>query len=82
MAQHGVQHQAACDLQKLLIHKASQPETTAQEAAVAIREWQSLERLKREMRGIPPLKAASVTETLSLRKAKQFAIASHEPVEV
>ena len=80
MAQHGIAYQTACDWQKLLIAKAQAVETDSQSASVLAREWQNLERLKREMRGIPPLRAASVSEALALRKPKR--IASTEPTEV
>ncbi len=43
-------------------------------STAAAREWQSIERLKREMRGIPALKAMSAGELASIRRAKARAL--------
>jgi hypothetical protein len=47
----------ALQMQDVAVHDALNPETTPTARATIIRAWEALERLKREMRGIPPLKA-------------------------
>ncbi len=79
MAEHGSQHQAAANLQKTLINIINS-EQCLEPRAPLIAAWERLERLKREMRGIPPLRAASVREALDARKPKRLK-PSTEPIE-
>ncbi len=80
MPEHGSQHQTAANLQKLLLSIIYNPETEPNLVQPLTKEWQSLERFKREMRGIPPLRAASVREALDARKPKRLKPAT-DPIE-
>ena len=78
MPRHGNSHQTAHDLQKILIASINDPRNTEPRANL-VSAWEKLERLKREMRGLPPLRAASVKEVLDSRQPKRLKNA--EPVE-
>ena len=68
-------------LQTALFETACDVMTTPLDKARCARSWMELERLKREMRGIPPLAAAKASELLTrLKRARPAALA--EPVEI
>jgi hypothetical protein len=77
----GPAYHDARQMQTKLFQVVCDDETSARDAAQCSRSWIELERLKREMRGIPPLAAAKLTELLDhMKKAKP---AGHdEPVEL
>jgi hypothetical protein len=68
-------------LQEALFERVCDRTSPAREIAQCARSWIELERLKREMRGIPPLAAAKVTETLA-RMKRSKPMLSLEPVEI
>jgi hypothetical protein len=78
MALYGVKHQEACSIQKLLIAKMN--EADGKQAAAMALAWEKLERLKREIRGIPPLKACDPIAGLRSARTPRLA-APAEPVE-
>lgn len=81
MAFAGSQHQTANDIQKLLIASIKDAATDGKDKAQLARAWEALERLKREMRGIPPLKASDLIGTLKRLPNAQRA-ASASPLEI
>ncbi|MEI8290943.1 MAG: hypothetical protein WCH99_15875 [Verrucomicrobiota bacterium] len=77
----GPDYYAAKQMQTVLSKAVCDGTTSPRDAALCTRSWIELERLKREMRGIPPLAAAKVGELLAnLKRAKPAEI--DEPVEV
>lgn len=80
MAFAGTQHQTACEWQGLLLTTANDCKTEARDKALLAREWINMERLKRELRGIPPLASHKLSELL--RSAKADAAPRATPLEL
>jgi hypothetical protein len=68
-------------LQDALFETACDANTAPRDLAQCVRSWIEIERLKREMRGIPPLAATKASELLArVNRARPAAIG--EPVEI
>jgi len=80
---YGPDYYNARQMQTQILQAVLDGKTSARELPQLVRSWIDLERLKREMRGIPPLAAASVKELNALldnmKRAKRALV---EPVEV
>jgi hypothetical protein len=70
-ATHAQPYQDLLLFQKLLIDKAQKPRARMYDIALALKHWVEAERLKREMRGLPPLAPHKVSELLK-RKEKRI----------
>jgi len=55
-------------MQKLALTKAQEQDIKGFDLAAMMRAWIEMERLKREMRGIPALSAASLRELLTAKR--------------
>ena len=78
---YGPDYYAARQMQTVLSKAVCDGNTSPRDAALCTRSWIELERLKREMRGIPPLAAAKVGDMLDkMKRAKSAEL--DEPVEV
>ena len=78
---YGPTYYDAKALQTSLLQAIHDETTSARDRAQCTRTWIDLERLKREMRGIPPLAAAKLTELgAGMKRAKPAAL--KEPVEL
>ena len=78
---YGPTYYDAKALQTSLLKAINHEQTSARDLAQCTKAWIDLERLKREMRGIPPLAAAKVSEVLTkMKRAKAAEL--DEPVEI
>ena len=78
---YGPTYYDAKALQTSILQAIHDEKTSARDLAQCAKAWIDLERLKREMRGIPPLAAAKVGELLAKMKRARPAELD-EPVEV
>ena len=76
MAYAGTQHQVACDLQNVLIARCKDDKTDAKAVSLLARVWIELEKLKREIRGIPPLAPHKLSELLRDARTTPRSLAS------
>jgi len=73
---YGPTYYDAKALQTALLQMIQDEKTSARDIAPCTRTWMELERLKREMRGIPPLAAARVNELVAkLKQARPTLLA-------
>lgn len=78
---YGPTYYDANALQTSLLQAIHDEKTSARDVAHCTRSWIELERLKREMRGIPPLAPAKLNELAArIKRAKPAALT--EPVEI
>ena len=76
----GPDYYNAKQMQTALFKTVCDEKTPAREVAQCTRAWIDLERLKREMRGIPPLAGAKLGElSATMKRARPAALV--EPVE-
>jgi hypothetical protein len=68
-------------MQTALFKAVCEEKTSARDVAQCTRAWIDLEKLKREIRGIPPLAPAKMRELLDLKRAKPLAIADAIPAD-
>jgi hypothetical protein len=80
MAMYGAQHQTACELQTILVTRCKDGKTAGKDVSLLARVWVELERMKREMRGIPPLSGHKLNELL--RDARAPRDAGPAPLEL
>ena len=71
---YGPAYYNAGQLQTVLATIVHAKETPARDVAQCTRAWVELEKLKREMRGIPPLKPMSLNDLLLKRARRASAI--------
>jgi hypothetical protein len=77
----GPDYYNARQMQAVLVKTISDDKTPARDVAQCARAWIDLERLKREMRGIPPLAPAKLQEiAANMKRVRPTPIC--EPVEV
>jgi len=77
----GPDYYNARQMQAVLVKAISDDKTPARDVAQCTRAWIDLEKLKREMRGIPPLAPAKLHELAAkMKRVRPAAIC--EPVEV
>ena len=77
----GPNYHNARQMQTKLFQVVCDEKTSARDAAQCARTWIDLERLKREIRGIPPLAAAKLNELgAGMKRARPAAL--REPVEI
>lgn len=69
-------------IQNTLIDNIGKPSQFSSAVAACARAWIDLERLKREMRGLPPLAPATLHELLAARRMKLKRITSKDIVEI
>ena len=78
---YGPTYYEAKALQTSLLQAIHDEKTPARDRAQCAKAWTEVERLKREMRGIPPLAAVKVSELgAGMKRAKPAAL--REPVEL
>ena len=77
----GPDYYNARQLQTKLFQVVCDTSTPSRDVAQCTRAWIELERLKREMRGIPPLAAAKLNELLGHAK-KVKSVREFEPREI
>jgi hypothetical protein len=77
----GPAYHDARQMQAALFKTVRDGNTSARDVALCTRAWTDLERLKREIRGIPPLAPAKLNELLDhMKRARPAALS--EPVEI
>ncbi len=77
----GPNYHNARQMQTKLLQAVCDEKTSARDRAQCAKAWTEVERLKREMRGIPPLAAAKLSELgAGMKRAKPAAL--KEPVEL
>jgi hypothetical protein len=70
----GPAYHDARQMQTALFNMVCEEKTSARDVAQCTRAWIDLEKLKREIRGIPPLAPAKLRELLDLKQPKRVAI--------
>jgi len=78
---YGPDYYNARQMQTKLLQAVCDEKTSPRDLAQCTKAWTELERLKREIRGIPPLAAAKVQDLLEhMKKAKP--VREIEPMEI